>query len=89
MAIEVKHTAVRSTKTKAECSCGATWKREGSAYLALHIEHHKAATDIKYMECRGCGEVFEQCTAGKDAARVHAQDCPGGFRRNLAEDEAF
>jgi hypothetical protein len=34
------HAPVRSSKTgKAECSCGATWKREGAAYLAAHIAH--------------------------------------------------
>lgn len=37
-----EHTAIRSTQRSAACSCGASWKREGAAYLAIHIEHFKA-----------------------------------------------
>jgi hypothetical protein len=48
--------------------------------------------EIMYMECRGCGEVFEQTNGSTKPipeAMAHAKSCSGGFRRNLTEDEAF
>lgn len=52
-------------------------------------------SEVKYMECKACGEVFEMVDGSRfpEAAVAHqakGEDCRGaGFKRDLTEDEAF
>lgn len=56
------HTPVRSTKNRAECSCGAYWNRRGEsdAYLAAHLTHFQKEAESQPVHllpssCHVCG----------------------------------